>query len=155
LNPESLFPIILRGEHIGLVAVCAIEDSLQELDRRASEHAATVCALYFARQREFTLAEARLGASLLGTLLEGAFESTPQALERARMGGFRRRKFGLNLFRLDQLGWGCSSESSPRVQGERRCLRFRANERTAFTDHGFVRVSFSRANRVALDMLEP
>ena len=64
------------------------EQQLNQLDLQAAEHAAVVAALHVAHQGRLAAAEARLGASFLDTLLEGRFEATGRALERARLLGF-------------------------------------------------------------------
>ena len=61
---------------------------LERLDGRAAEHAAIVAALHLAHQSELASMELRLRRSFLDSLVEGQFEVTPQALERARMLGF-------------------------------------------------------------------
>ncbi len=81
-------PIRLKEELVGLVWIIEGEDALGALDLRAAEHAAVVAALQIAHQRELTLLEARLGYTFLDTLLEGRFEPTPHALERAQLLGF-------------------------------------------------------------------
>jgi len=81
-------PIRLKEELVGLVWIIEGEAPLSELDLRAAEHAAVVTALQIAHQRELTLLEARLGYTFLDTLLEGRFEPTPHALERAQLLGF-------------------------------------------------------------------
>jgi PucR family transcriptional regulator, purine catabolism regulatory protein len=81
-------PIHLKEELVGLVWIIEGEEALSELDLRAAEHAAIVAALQIAHQRELTLLEARLGYTFLDTLLEGRFEPTPHALERAQLLGF-------------------------------------------------------------------
>lgn len=78
-------PIRIRHELVGLVWIIEGESPLSELDLRAAEHAATVAALHIAHQRELGTLEARLGYTFLDSLLEGRFEPTPQALERAQL----------------------------------------------------------------------
>jgi len=81
-------PIRLKGELIGLVWIIEGARPLSELDVRAAEHAAIIAALHIAHKRELAAFEARLGFTFLDSLLEGRFEATPQALERAHLLGF-------------------------------------------------------------------
>lgn len=80
-------PILLKGEVVGRVWIVEASDPLTELDLRAAEHAAIVAALQIANQRAIALVETRVGYSFLSTILEGRFEATPQALERAHLHG--------------------------------------------------------------------
>jgi purine catabolism regulator len=81
-------PIRLKEEWIGLVWIIEGKQELSELDMRAAEHAAIIIALQIAHQRTLASFEAQLGYTFLDSLLEGRFEATPQALERAQMLGF-------------------------------------------------------------------
>jgi len=81
-------PIRLKDELVGLVWIIEGENELSELDMRAAEHAAIIIALQIAHQRALASFEAQLGYTFLDSLLEGRFEATPQALERARLLGF-------------------------------------------------------------------
>ena len=81
-------PVRLKDELVGVVWIIEGEQQLNQLDLRAAEHAAVVAALHVAHQGRLAAAEARLGASFLDTLLEGRFEATGRALERARLLGF-------------------------------------------------------------------
>ncbi|VVE15684.1 CdaR family transcriptional regulator [Pandoraea iniqua] len=81
-------PIRIRGEIAAIVFVDEGNDELGELDIRAAEHASIIGALHLAHMRELHLQEERLGYALVGTLLEGKFEETPSALERARLSGW-------------------------------------------------------------------
>src|SRR5260370_8055623 len=88
LDERLVCSIRLKGELIGLVWIIEGARSLSELDVRAAEHAAIIAALHIAHQRELAAFEARLGFTFLDSLLEGRFEATPQALERAHLLGF-------------------------------------------------------------------
>jgi purine catabolism regulator len=83
-----VYPIRLKDELVGAVWIREGDQALSELDARAAEHAAIVAALQIAHQRELASVEARLGYAFLDSLLEGRFEPTPQALERAHLQGF-------------------------------------------------------------------
>ncbi len=78
-------PIRIRHELVGLAWIIEGDSPLSELDLRAAEHAAVIAALHIAHQRELTTLEARLGYTFLDSLLEGRFEPSPQALERAQL----------------------------------------------------------------------
>jgi PucR family transcriptional regulator, purine catabolism regulatory protein len=81
-------PIRLRHEVVGRAWI--IEDTrlLSELDLRAAEQAALIAALHILHRRELETREARLGYAFLDSLLDGSFELTPQASERAQLLGF-------------------------------------------------------------------
>lgn len=88
LTERLVCPIRLKGELVGSVWIIEGAHPLSELDVRAAEHAAIIAALHIAHQREMAAFEARLGSTFLDSLLEGHFEATPQALERAQLLGF-------------------------------------------------------------------
>ncbi|MGT2509570.1 PucR family transcriptional regulator [Cupriavidus basilensis] len=81
-------PIRIRGEIAAFVFVDDGKEPLGELDIRATEHAAIIAALHLAHMRALHVQEERLGYALVGSLLEGKFEESPTALERARLGGW-------------------------------------------------------------------
>lgn len=81
-------PIRIRGELAAIVFIDEGEAPLGELDIRATEHASIIGALHLAHMRALHLQEERLGYTLVGSLLEGRFEETPSALERARISGW-------------------------------------------------------------------
>ena len=81
-------PIRIAGELAGLVWILEGTAPLSELDHRAAEHAALVAALLVAHQRELAQLESRLGYASFLSLLEAPDTSAPEALERARLGGF-------------------------------------------------------------------
>lgn len=81
-------PIRIRGEIAAIVFVDEGDEALGELDIRATEHASIIGALHLAHMHALHLQEERLGYALVGTLLEGKFEETPSALERARLSGW-------------------------------------------------------------------
>jgi purine catabolism regulator len=81
-------PIRLRHELVGRAWIIEGARPLSELDLRAAEQAALIAALHILHQRELESREARVGYALLDSLLEGSFEPTPQAAERARLLGF-------------------------------------------------------------------
>jgi purine catabolism regulator len=96
--------IRLKGEIVGKVWIIEGETPLSELDLRAAEHAATVAALQIAHQRAIASLEARAGYSFLSALLEGRFEITPQALERAQIQGFSPEgRYRLGIFVLNEM----------------------------------------------------
>jgi purine catabolism regulator len=81
-------PIRIAGELAGFVWILEGAAPLSDLDHRAAEHAALVAAVQIAHQRELAQLESRLGYASFLSLLEAPNETTPQALERARLGGF-------------------------------------------------------------------
>lgn len=103
LKARVACPIRLKEEAVGLVGIIEGERPLSELDMRAAEHAALVAALYIAQQQELNSLEARLGYTFIDALLEGHFESTPHALERARLLGFDPdARYRVGLLVLDE-----------------------------------------------------
>ncbi len=88
LAARVVCPIRLEEELVGLVWIIEGQQAFSELDIRAAEHAAIIAALHIAHQRELASFEAQLGYTFLDSLLEGRFEPTPQALERAYLLGF-------------------------------------------------------------------
>jgi purine catabolism regulator len=78
-------PVRLKDELVGVVWIIEGDQQLNQLDLQAAEHAAVVAALHIAHQGRLAAAEARLGASFLDALLEGSFEPSGRALERARL----------------------------------------------------------------------
>ncbi|GHO81485.1 transcriptional regulator [Ktedonobacter sp. SOSP1-85] len=96
-------PIRPKGELVGFVWITEGEQELSELDVRAAEHAAMVAALHITHQRELVSLETRFGYTFLDSLLEGRFEATPQALERAQLLGFSPdSKYRVGLVVLDE-----------------------------------------------------
>lgn len=87
-KPRVVCPIRLKSGTVGLVWIIEGDRPLSELDMRAAEHAAIVAALHITQQRELNLLESRMGYTFIDALLEGHFESTPHALERASLLGF-------------------------------------------------------------------
>ncbi|MDE2572094.1 MAG: PucR family transcriptional regulator ligand-binding domain-containing protein [bacterium] len=95
-------PIQLGGHVVGTVFIADAGAPLTELEYRAAEHAALVAALKIAHQRELTTLESRLGNAFVAALLEGTFDPTPQAIERARLSGFDPGgTYAVALFVLD------------------------------------------------------
>jgi purine catabolism regulator len=81
-------PIRLGRELVGWAWIIEGGRALSELDLRAAEQAATIAALHMLHQRELETRDARLGYAFLDSLLDGRFEPSPQADERARLLGF-------------------------------------------------------------------
>lgn len=96
-------PIRIGGRVVGAVRIVDVEAPLSDLEHRAAEHAALVAALKIAHQRELSVLEARLGNAFVAALLEGTFDPTPQALERARLIGFEPEGvYAVSLFVLEE-----------------------------------------------------
>ncbi|TAM76289.1 PucR family transcriptional regulator [bacterium] len=96
-------PIQLGGHTVGTVRITDIVEPLTELEYRAAEHAALVAALKIAHQRELSVLESRLGHAFVASLLEGTFDPTPQAIERARLIGFDPQgRYVVALFVLEE-----------------------------------------------------
>ncbi|OLO02758.1 MULTISPECIES: PucR family transcriptional regulator [Salinicola] len=72
-------------------AILWIDETLSpisELEQRAAEQAALISALHLSHQRALQAQETRLGYAFVDSLLEGRFEATPAALERASLHGW-------------------------------------------------------------------
>jgi purine catabolism regulator len=80
----------VRADRVGYVSVLERDAPLSALDLRGVEHAGTVAALQISHQRELSMQETRLGYALVGSLIEGRFEPTPQSFERAQLLGWNR-----------------------------------------------------------------
>ena len=102
-RPQGIIcPIVLSGERVGYIWIVGDNEGFTPLDRRAAEHAAVVAALHLSRQRELAFLETRIRWSFLDALLEGRFEATAQALERAQMLGFNPRgAYNVGLLVMD------------------------------------------------------
>lgn len=94
-------PIRLKHEVVGRAWIIEGARPLSELDLRAAEQASLIAALHILHQRELETREARVGYAFLDSLLEGGFELTPQASERARLLGFDPQgSYRVGLFQL-------------------------------------------------------
>lgn len=103
LHARIVYPIRLKEELVGMVWIIEGDRPLSELDERASEHAAIVAALQIAHQRALTSFEERLGYTFLDSLLEGHFDPTHAAMERARLLGFDRdARYRVGVLVLDE-----------------------------------------------------
>ncbi|MEK0317308.1 PucR family transcriptional regulator [Cohnella sp. 56] len=85
------YPVYVKKERIGALAVADAGAPPTELERRAAEFATLVAALHLSGQRQLASLESQLGVSFLYALQEGAFEPTPQTIERAKLLGFDPR----------------------------------------------------------------
>lgn len=82
------FPVRTKGELVGVMWITEGEETLSVLDEHAARFAAVVAALQITHQRELASLEARLGYTFLDSLLEGRFDLSAHALERAQILGF-------------------------------------------------------------------
>jgi len=74
-----------------------------ELDARTIEHASVVAALHLIHQQQLAQQEDRLGYALVAGLLDGEFNPTASALERARVCGWSdSRQYRVCLVLLDE-----------------------------------------------------
>lgn len=85
------YPVYVKKERIGALGVADAGAPPTELERRAAEFATLVAALHLSGQRQLASLESQLGVSFLHALQEGAFEPTPQTIERAKLLGFDPR----------------------------------------------------------------
>ena len=84
----AVAPIRMHGVLEGMVWLVEGHRPFDRLDERTAEHAAIVAALHLAHQAEVASIEQRFRRSFLDSLIEGRFEPSPEALERARLLGF-------------------------------------------------------------------
>jgi PucR family transcriptional regulator, purine catabolism regulatory protein len=102
-TPLSVYAAHVGDDQVGYIAVCEDVSPLSALDIRAMEHAGTVVALQISHQRELMLQEARLGYALVASLIEGHFEASPRAFERAQLIGWNANiKYHLCTVLLDE-----------------------------------------------------
>lgn len=102
-TPLAIYAARVGDDQVGYIAVCEHATPLSALDIRAMEHAGTVVALQISHQRELMLQEARLGYALVASLIEGHFEASPRALERAQLLGWNANtKYHLCTVLLDE-----------------------------------------------------
>lgn len=103
LSARVACPIRLGGDFFGSVWMIEADRPLSDLDLRAAEHAAVIAALHLTHQRALASQEARLGFAFLDALLEGRFEPTPQALERAHLLGFDPKgRYSVGILRMEE-----------------------------------------------------
>lgn len=81
-------PVRLGKRLLGAISLVSEDDPFHDLDLRAVEQAATVVALYFSYQQRVDMVQTRLRFGFVDSLIEGRWDMTPAALERARLLGF-------------------------------------------------------------------
>lgn len=81
-------PVRIGGGLVAIIWLTEDETPLCELDSRAIEHAALIAALHISHQRALHSQEERLGYAFVGSLLEGRFDDTPSARNRATINGW-------------------------------------------------------------------
>ncbi|MEJ2665932.1 MAG: PucR family transcriptional regulator ligand-binding domain-containing protein [Deinococcales bacterium] len=84
----AVAPIRMHGAQSAVVWLVEGGRPLDRLDERTAEHAAIVAALHLAHQVQLASIEQRFRRSFLDSLIEGRFEPSPEAVERARLLGF-------------------------------------------------------------------
>ncbi|NTY38060.1 PucR family transcriptional regulator [Burkholderia diffusa] len=96
-------PVRLQDSIVSLIWLDITGDGIHELDSRAIEHASVVAALHLMHQRQLTQQEERLGYALVAGLLDGEFNATATALERAKVCGWSDSKhYRVCLVLLDE-----------------------------------------------------
>ncbi|WFF40328.1 PucR family transcriptional regulator [Salinicola endophyticus] len=81
-------PVHIQEVRAALLWIDESGARVSELERRAAEQAALISALHLSHQRALQAQESRLGYAFVDSLLEGRFEATPAALERATLQGW-------------------------------------------------------------------
>ncbi|MEJ1937997.1 hypothetical protein WDZ92_48005, partial [Nostoc sp. NIES-2111] len=96
-------PVRVKKRVVALIWLDVGEGNTQELDERAVEHAGVVAALHLLHQQQLTEQEERLGYALVASLLDGEFNPSPSALERAQVCGWRdTTQYRVCLLLLDE-----------------------------------------------------
>lgn len=139
-------PVRLGQRVLGAIVLVGGETPFQDLDMRAVEHAATVVALYFSYQQRVEMVQTRLRFGFVDSLIEGRWEMTADALERARVLGFDPEGvYRVAVFLLRK-------EKVP-LDGEEAFMRRErvANElRRCLTDQGLAPLLTVTLNRVVV-----
>ncbi|WP_204352671.1 PucR family transcriptional regulator [Salinicola halophilus] len=81
-------PVRVRETPAAALWIDESSSPLSELERRAAEQTALISALHLSHQQALQAQEIRLGYAFVDSLLEGRFEATPAALERAALQGW-------------------------------------------------------------------
>lgn len=81
-------PIRIHDARVATLWIDETGSPVSELEQRAAEQAALIAALHLSHQQALHAQEARLGYAFVDSLLEGRFESSPAALERAALSGW-------------------------------------------------------------------
>jgi len=81
-------PVRIQEALVATLWIDETESRVSELEQRAAEQAALISALHLSHQRALQAQETRLGYAFVDSLLEGRFEATPAALERAALQGW-------------------------------------------------------------------
>ncbi|WP_223160920.1 PucR family transcriptional regulator [Salinicola aestuarinus] len=81
-------PVRVRETPAATLWIDESASRVSELERRAAEQAALISALHLSHQQALQAQEIRLGYAFVDSLLEGRFEATPAALERAALQGW-------------------------------------------------------------------
>jgi purine catabolism regulator len=96
-------PVRLHDHAVALIWLDLDDSEMDELDSRAIEHASVVAALHLMHQRQLTQQEDRLGYALVAGLLDGEFDPSTSALERAKVSGWSQSKqYRVCLVLLDE-----------------------------------------------------
>ncbi|MGM8849633.1 PucR family transcriptional regulator [Salinicola halophyticus] len=81
-------PVRIQGAPAAMLWIDETVSPISELEQRAAEQAALISALHLSHQQALQAQETRLGYAFVDSLLEGRFEATPAALERASLHGW-------------------------------------------------------------------
>jgi len=81
-------PVRIQEAPVATLWIDETASPISELEQRAAEQTALISALHLSHQRALQSQETRLGYAFVDSLLEGRFEATPAALERASLQGW-------------------------------------------------------------------
>ncbi len=101
-KPRLITPIVVDREILGYISVLE-NQSLEEVDQVAVEHAATVCALEMLKQKTALEAEYRVKSDFLSDLVRGRFQSEEEITRRGAYFGYDlSRTYSVMLVAFDQ-----------------------------------------------------
>lgn len=89
--PALIIRLAARGKVLGFLAIVDTPELSEELERRAVEHAATVCALELVKQRNTLEVERRIRGNFIDDLLAGRFTTDDKIHRRAAHLGYNLR----------------------------------------------------------------
>lgn len=81
-------PVRIQDMAAAILWIDETASAISELEQRAAEQAALISALHLSHQRALQAQETRLGYAFVDSLLEGRFDATPAAWERASLHGW-------------------------------------------------------------------
>jgi sugar diacid utilization regulator len=104
-QPALLMPLTVRPRTLGYLGVMTSQPLLAEIDRRAFEHAATICTLELVKQRVTLDTDRRMRGDFVDDILLGRFTDVAELKRRATHFGYKfNGTFRVILIDIDQFG---------------------------------------------------